>query len=97
MTLTFGLDFDDTFTAAPTLWATFIAQARAAGHKFVPVTCRRQTLENIELIESQIDHFGCQMVVIFTNLGSKLEEVRRRGIHIDIWIDDDPASLVHGH
>lgn len=31
--LVFGLDFDDTFTADPELWALFIREAQAKGHR----------------------------------------------------------------
>ena len=94
--LKIALDFDDTLTADLKLWSTFVENAKGAGHQVYLVTARRETEENCELINSILDHWGCQMPIIFTNLGSKILATQRRGIQIDIWIDDDPKSLVHG-
>ena len=95
--LTFALDFDDTLTADPRLWAIFLTAAKASGHRVWLVTARRDTEENRQDIGAWLDHWGHNLPVLFTNLGSKLDAVKRQGLEIDIWIDDDPASLVHGH
>lgn len=95
--LTFALDFDDTFTADPGLWAMFVAIARSRGHRFYLVTARRATEENLDEIQAALDHYDCQLTIVFSNLGSKIHAVARQGLEIDIWIDDDPASLVSGH
>jgi hypothetical protein len=97
MTLTFALDFDETFTACPSLWAEFIGKAKAQGHRVLIVTARRATDENHETVNEMLAHWGCQIPVIFTSLGSKIDAMKRRDIKVDIWIDDDPASLVRGH
>ena len=95
---TFALDYDDTFTADPSLWASVVRMAKdRSGHRFIMVTARRETEENIEQINADLDHWGCQMPIVFTALASKLDTVAKRGIKIDIWIDDDPESLVRGH
>lgn len=87
-----AIDYDDTYTADPGLWDQFIASARERGHKVWIVTCRRDTPENRE--EVQVP--GCR--VFFTNLGSKLDfvKVKRAGMKIDIWIDDDPRCIWEG-
>jgi hypothetical protein len=95
--LTFALDFDDTFTADPLLWSRFATDARARGHRLCLVTARRDTEENRQDINATLDHWKCQMPIVFSSLGSKLAAVQRHGLEIDIWIDDDPTSLVHGH
>ena len=95
--LTFALDFDDTLTADPRLWGVFVNAAHAQGHWVWLVTARRDTEENREDIGARLDHWGHNLPVLFANLGSKLEAVERQGLEINIWIDDDPASLVHGH
>jgi len=95
--LTFALDFDDTLTADPRLWAIFVTAARASGHRVWLVTARRDTEENHQIIDEWLEHWGHNLPVLFTNLGSKLAAVERQGIRIDIWIDDDHTSLVHGH
>lgn len=96
-TLTFALDFDDTFTADPELWAAFIRQAKDRGHHFFCVTARRQSESNVDLINAAFDQWQCQMPIIFCNLHSKVTTMEKRGIRVDIWIDDAPFALVHGH
>lgn len=96
MNLTFGIDFDDTIDRCPELWSSFIKDARNRGCKFYLVTARRDTLENEELINALLDQFDMQMPIIFSSLGSKLAAVAMRGVHIDVWIDDNPHSIVQG-
>lgn len=95
--LTFGLDYDDTFTACPELWATFIQSAEAMGHRVVLVTARRDTDENNQGVREFLKESGVVLPIVFANLGSKLSAVKRRDIRVDIWIDDDPEKLVKGH
>lgn len=95
--LTIGMDYDNTFTADPKLWSMFVQKARSLGHRVIIVTARQNTEENNDDINAMLDHWSCQMPIIFSSLGSKLHAVEKRGIDIDIWIDDDPVSLVRGH
>lgn len=94
--LTIGIDFDDTFTADPKLWSTFVESAKGAGHRCIMVTARRDTEENSDAINAVLDHWQCQMPIVFSSLGSKLFAVEKLGIKVDIWIDDDPVTLVRG-
>lgn len=93
---TFSLDFDDTFTADPELWAAFVKLGLSRGHTFYCVTARRSTVENEDAINDLFEEHGIQMPIIFSNLGSKMDEVERRGIKIDIWLDDAPYAIVQG-
>lgn len=95
--LTIALDYDMTFTADPVLWSEFARNARKAGHKVLIVTARLNTPENTDDINAQLDHYQCQMPIIMTSLASKINYCEAAGIHVDIWIDDDPVSLVRGH
>ena len=97
MMLTIAIDYDDTFTADPELWGQFIRLAKSRGHRCVMVTARRNTEENCEDLNAMLDEHDCQMVIIFSELGSKLRATESRGIKVDIWIDDDPEKLVRGH
>jgi len=94
--LTIAVDFDDTFTADPVLWSKFVQHAKQLGHNPIVVTARRNTAENMDLINEQLSHFDCHMRIYFSNLGSKVECMEKRGINVDIWIDDAPYALVHG-
>lgn len=92
-----ALDYDDTFTADPDLWADFVNSAKGRGHKIYCVTARRNTPENIAEITGQFIEYMIDIPIIFANLKSKLKTVEDRNIHIDIWIDDAPFSLVNGY
>ena len=95
--LTIAMDYDDTFTADMKFWSAFVQNANGAGHRVVCVTARRNTEENTDEINSKFNHWGCHMPIVFTELGSKLHAVEKRGLKIDIWIDDNPEALVRGH
>lgn len=95
--LTFGLDFDDTFTACPELWAMFVVAAEAADHRVFIVTARRDTEENGIVVRHALKSHGLVLPIVFTSLASKLRAVEERGIKVDIWLDDNPHALVHGH
>lgn len=95
--LTIAIDFDDTFTADPMLFSELIKHAVARGHKCYIVTARRNTVDNVDLVNAQLDFWQCQCPVVFSNLGSKIAKMKAMDIEVDIWIDDDPRTLVHGH
>lgn len=95
--LTIAIDFDNTFTAVPEIWQKFIHQVKKAKHRIIMVTARRNTQENCEIINDMLDLWDCQMPIVFTELGPKIKACEDRGIKVDIWIDDDPCSLVNGH
>ena len=93
---TIAIDFDNTFTADPYMWAATLKVFKARGHQPLCVTARRDTAENADAINAVFDHHNCQMPIYFSSLGSKLAFMESRGIKVDIWIDDDPQSVVRG-
>lgn len=95
--LTIAIDFDNTLTAAPVMWSMFIRLAKVHGHRVCVVTARRETQENVGLIDAFMQQHRCVVPLYFTSLGSKLDAMRERGVNVDIWIDDDPERLVKGH
>lgn len=95
--LCIAVDYDGTFTADPVLFSSLIQNAKGAGHSVYIVTARRETEESCDQINADLDHWGCQCPVIFTALASKIDTCRRRGIEIDIWVDDDPRAVAYGH
>jgi hypothetical protein len=97
MPLTFALDFDHTFTACPDLWARFVNDAEANGHRVFIVTARPDDDENREQVRSMLKAFGLTLPQIYTEWCSKLHVMKQREIKVDIWIEDDPFRLVHGH
>lgn len=95
--LTIAIDFDNTFTADPVMWSKFIRDARTAGHRVVCVTSRRQTTQNNTLLDEMFKRHGIEIATWFTSLASKTWYMQQVGVKVDIWIDDDPKTLVDGH
>lgn len=88
-----AIDYDDTYTLNPKMWDQAINLFMLNGFSVIMVTARRDTEENREELEKASQgRWRCY----FTNLGSKTDFIRRRGMKVDVWIDDDPESLVHG-
>jgi hypothetical protein len=85
-----AIDYDGTYTADPPLWDDFIHKAKAAGHSVWIITCRRGTEEERHDIQVEGAY------TIFTNLMAKRLFCESRQLKIDIWIDDDPACILHG-
>lgn len=101
--LTIAFDFDQTITAAPELLAQWMHFTQALGHRAIVVTQRRDTAENYELVNDWLIENDLESVPIFmTSLASKLDYMEnqrangRVGWKVDLWVDDDPATLVNG-
>lgn len=94
--LVIAIDFDDTFTADEMLWSDFILNAIVRGHRVYCVTSRRDDEDNLEAMTEVFERYGVDIPIVFCNMGSKLWTMEQRGVHVDIWIDDAPHSLVHG-
>ena len=92
-----AIDFDDTLTADAALWSQFIFEAKHLGHQVVCVTARRDTDDNNETISSWMQSHGIDLRVYYSALGSKIDYMQKRGLKVDIWIDDDPRKCALGH
>lgn len=91
--MTIALDYDGTFTADPFLWLDFIGSAKKRGYRVFIVTSRQYSAEAKE----QIREATGLTSIIFTEGVAKRWYCERGGIDkIDIWIDDDPGSIVNG-
>lgn len=78
-----ALDYDNTYTADPALWAQFIALAKARGHDIRIVTARSAAEKgDLETIP-----------VIYCDRVSKRRIAAAVGFHVDIWIDDRPQAV----
>lgn len=88
--LLISIDYDDTYTADPEFWDAVIAKGRECGHRFICVTCRRDTEENREEVQAG------DLLVVFSNLGPK-EKAVNEWAKPDIWIDDNPRTITEGH
>ena len=86
-----ALDYDDTFTLAPSLWRVIIGHMQRAGWKVYCVSARFDELgQRQELQEALPD--GVEIVLCDHN--PKHEVTKAQGIWIDVWIDDCPWAIV---
>lgn len=93
----FAIDYDDTYTAWPTMWDQFMAGLILNGHDVYIVTARRDTEENRKKLSEGITaKFIDEKQIVFCDLHPKYEVMQKRGIDVSIWIDDNPGSIVHG-
>lgn len=90
-----ALDYDQTYTAAPLLWDTFVADAKEQGHEIKFVTARFANAEDYgnpkwrtnDDIEADAEYL--EIDIIYCNHKPKQEVY-----NADIWIDDRPATIV---
>lgn len=87
---TISVDYDGTFTKCPLLFYAFIQQAQHDGCTVICVSARIDQPESRKAIEWMMP-FGVQ--VYLTNHNPKKEWCERRGIHVDIWIEDNPRAI----
>lgn len=88
---TIALDFDDTFTADPDLWNSFIASAKKRGHTIIIATMRHpsECARVFEMVKG-VDHAN----MFFTGRCAKKPFIEARGVFPDIWIDDNPRYIL---
>lgn len=80
-----GLDYDETYTAAPVLFKLFVLTALQHGHEVKFVTYRHTAINNDD-IHADAEDLGID--VIFTS-GKQKQHV----YDADIWIDDSPVTI----
>lgn len=88
MSLIFGLDYDNTFTADPPLWRQFISDAERRGHTVVCVTARRAPPDF-----SREPALPQSVRVICSGPDYKRDAAQRAGYSVNIWIDDMPGVI----
>jgi len=93
--LLISLDFDQTFTAAPGLWRSFMTEALARGNRVCCVTRREDTEENREELRLAFgEHFGDLAGVVLVGPDRrKRSAAADAGLSPDIWIDDKPETV----
>lgn len=93
MALSIGLDWDDTFTAAPNEFAQIIKLLQKAGHKVYITTARSPGFATDECYQVLMEHGIAGVAVHGSRYRSKKRHMQSMGIHIDIWIDDHPTRV----
>lgn len=93
--LTISLDFDQTFTAAPGLWRSFIVDAKARGHRVVCVTRREDTEQNQEALRLAFGDLFPELAaaILCGPERQKRQAAADAGLAVDIWIDDKPETV----
>lgn len=103
--VTVALDYDGTFTAAPSFWRKFILMAIDAGHTVIMVTGRSDRVMHSdplrhwgEEVRSALRMQGLTDIlpVVFAGDKPKRLAAEQAGYKVDIWIDDDPDAVNGG-
>jgi hypothetical protein len=92
----FGLDYDDTFTAAPDLWRRIIDLMIESGHEVIIVTARFPDFGNKEEISEAT---GLSKGKIFCTSHSPKKWYMHTSypdFMPDVWIDDNPNAIING-
>lgn len=87
-----ALDYDGTFTLAQSFWLNFIDRAYNEGHTVYIVTLRNGTIDS----NNELWALSKICPIIYCDGRAKQEVMEGQNIHIDIWIDDLPGSIVLG-
>lgn len=88
-----SLDYDNTFTADPAIWAAVALQLREAGHTVYGVTMR--TPAECTLTDTFSKYVQCVDELVPTSRAGKQQYMQQLGITIDVWIDDRPDFILH--
>lgn len=89
--ITFGIDFDQTFSADPELFHILLDSLLARGHKAVIVTSRmglRGDVVEIEWVTKK------RIPIVFAAFGFKRTAAELNGYKIDVWMDDHPEHII---
>ena len=89
-----SIDYDETWSADPPLWAEFALNAQDAGH-IVILTTNRPNAEGFreEVYEDCAEYVTA---VIFAGTLPKQTAARYFGYDVDVWIDDLPHTVTEG-
>lgn len=85
-----ALDYDDTYTRDPLAWARVVDVLQAEGHEVLCVTWRSDTDANRHLVVIPGLRWNQHY---FTNHTAKREFMERKGVCVDVWIDDTPEAV----
>lgn len=87
--MTFGIDFDETFSRHPKFFHELLDLIEKYNHKAVIVTARFKGMNNQDVHETTRD----RLPIVFTGMNSKREYCEANNIYIDVWVDDSPERI----
>jgi hypothetical protein len=88
--LILALDFDDTYTANPELWDSFIILSQMCNTEVVIATYRHE-VEDADPALDRIKRLGTRCY--FTDGKAKKPFLEALGVNVNIWIDDRPQTV----
>lgn len=89
-----AVDFDNTWTADPALFAGFIALAVARGHQVCVVTGRANTEEDRQTVRQFVPR---EIPVYYTGGAMKRWYMEQQAeLKVNVWIDDSPETIGRG-
>jgi HK97 family phage prohead protease len=91
--LLISLDYDNTYTAAPGLWRSFVADATARGNRVVCISRREDSEANREELRAAFSDLDVAGIVLCGEATQKRAAAAAAGLDIDIWIDDYPEGI----
>lgn len=87
---TISVDYDGTFSRKPRILRSFIEDALLDGCTVLCISARVDRLESRKEIQNAMPD---GVMVYLTNHNPKKEWIERRGIKVDIWIEDNPRAI----
>lgn len=92
--LLISLDYDQTFTAAPGLWRSFVAMATERGNRVVCITRREDTEANRDELLAAFADLDIADLLLCGPEQQKRAAAAAAGLEVDVWIDDHPEGIV---
>lgn len=85
-----SLDYDDTFTKDPQAWTDAMRILKRAGHTVIGVTMRYPG----EASGMDVRYDDICETIYFTGRAAKDAFLCVKGVHVDVWIDDNPKWIL---
>ena len=87
-----SIDYDETYTRDPIMWHEIIKLMISRGHTVYCVTARCEDNDGWK-VKQDLEHF---IHGIYFTCGKQKEKFMfDRGICVQVWIDDQPLSIVN--
>lgn len=91
--LLISIDYDQTFTAAPGLWRSFIQDATGRGNRVCCITRREDTEANRDELRLAFADLELSDLILAGPERQKRDAAAAAGLDVDIWIDDSPQTI----
>lgn len=89
-----AVDYDETISSNPKAWVAIMELMHKLGMTIYVVTYRYANLmEEFDL--EYLKHYDFISKLVFTGRRGKKKFCEELGIHIDIWVDDNPITVTH--